>query len=371
MRLIHIVFSAWVLTGCSVLMALEGDPPPDYSLLTPGTPRSHVLARHGVPLLSETKDGRTYDTYEFEEGDEAAPQRVGIHLVADIATFGAWELIGTPYEWFQGEDVAYVLEYGPDDVVQSVVPPPPGRSLHRSRRPAAYPTSAALTSPRRPLITRPTSEVDQVPILISGQSKPKSHAVIIGVETYRENLPKADYAAHDAKIMAKYLIHTLGFPEENVVVLLNNRATRADFHKYLEGWLPNRVEPNDSVFIYFSGHGAPNVKSGEAYMVPYDGDPLYIDKTGYPLQLLYDHMNRLSAKEVLVVLDSCFSGAGGRSVIAKGMRPLVLSVENPILTEGKTIVLGASAAEQVSNTYQKKNHGLLTYFLPQRSSREG
>ena len=371
MRFICIAVSTLLLSGCSVLMALEGDTPPDYSLLTPGTPRSHVLARYGAPLLSETKNGSTFDTYEFEEGDESAPQRVGIHLVADIATFGAWEVIGTPYEWFQGEDVAYVLEYGPDDMVQSVIPPPPGMSLHRSRRPVAYQTSAALTSPRRPLISQPTSEVDQIPILTSRQSKPKSHAVIIGVETYRENLPKADYAAHDAKIMAKYLIHTLGFPEENVVVLLNNRATRADFHKYLEGWLPNRVEPNDSVFIYFSGHGAPNVKSGEAYMVPYDGDPLYIDKTGYPLQLLYDHMNRLPAKKVLVVLDSCFSGAGGRSVIAKGMRPLILSVENPILTEGKTIVLGASTAEQVSNTYQKKNHGLLTYFFLKGLQGEG
>ena len=163
--------------------------------------------------------------------------------------------------------------------------------------------------------------------------------------------------------MAQYLTQALGYPEENVVVLLDDRATRADLHKYLESWLPNRVESSDSVFIYFSGHGAPNVKTGEAYLVPYDGDPLYIDKTGYSLQLLYDHLNRLPSKEVVVVLDSCFSGAGGRSVIAKGMRPLILSVENPLLAQGKTFVLGASAGDQVSNTYEKKEHGLLTYFF--------
>ncbi len=66
---------------------------------------------------------------------------------------------------------------------------------------------------------------------------------------------------------------------------------------------------------------------------------------------------------MLVVLDSCFSGAGGRSVIAKGMRPIVLSVENPLLAEGKTVVLGASAGEQVAHTYEEQRHGLLTYFF--------
>jgi len=63
------------------------------------------------------------------------------------------------------------------------------------------------------------------------------------------------------------------------------------------------------------------------------------------------------------MLDSCFSGAGGRSVIAKGMRPMVLSVENPVLASGKTVVLAASKGDQVSSTYDQKGHGLLTYFF--------
>lgn len=63
------------------------------------------------------------------------------------------------------------------------------------------------------------------------------------------------------------------------------------------------------------------------------------------------------------MLDSCFSGAGGRSVIAKGMRPMVLSVENPVLAKGKIVVLAASSGAQVSSTYDQKSHGLLTYFF--------
>jgi hypothetical protein len=66
---------------------------------------------------------------------------------------------------------------------------------------------------------------------------------------------------------------------------------------------------------------------------------------------------------VIVVLDSCFSGAGGRSVLANGMRPIVTEVRSPLLAAGKTIVLAASTGQQVTSTYEQKGHGLLTYFF--------
>ena len=65
------------------------------------------------------------------------------------------------------------------------------------------------------------------------------------------------------------------------------------------------------MFIYYSGHGAPNTKTGDAYLVPYDGDPSFIEQTGYPLKKLYESLNKLQAKEIIVALDSCFSGAEG------------------------------------------------------------
>jgi uncharacterized caspase-like protein len=74
-------------------------------------------------------------------------------------------------------------------------------------------------------------------------------------------------------------------------------------------------------------------------------------------------MGKLPAREVLIVLDSCFSGSGGRSVIAKGARPLVVSIENPLLTGDKVVVLTASSASQISSTYDQKSHGLFTYFF--------
>ncbi|PIZ21165.1 MAG: peptidase C14, partial [Deltaproteobacteria bacterium CG_4_10_14_0_8_um_filter_43_12] len=153
--------------------------------------------------------------------------------------------------------------------------------------------------------------------------------------------------------------------------LLNEHATNVDLAKYFEKWLWNNVEKDGSVFIYYSGHGAPNTKTGDAYLVPYDGDPSFIEQTGYPLKKLYESLNKLPAKEIIVALDSCFSGAGGKSVIAKGARPLVMNLEQDIKLSKNMIVMSASSGDQISSTYEEKGHGLFTYFMLKGLKGEG
>lgn len=222
--------------------------------------------------------------------------------------------------------------------------------------------SKPLQPPTMTTAVVPTSDIDTLP---SAKARPKKHAyaVVIGIEQYREKLPKADFADRDARLVGEYLTKVLGYPEENVIVRLNERATRTDLVKYFEEWLKNNVEPGGSVFVYYSGHGAPNIKTGEAYLVPYDGDPSFVDSTAYPVKQMYAALDKLPAKDVTVVLDSCFSGAGGRSVLAKGARPMGLSIENQVLATGKTVVLAASGGDQISNSFEEKGHGLLTYFF--------
>ncbi|MDP3111913.1 MAG: ankyrin repeat domain-containing protein [Thermodesulfovibrionales bacterium] len=206
------------------------------------------------------------------------------------------------------------------------------------------------------------SDVDELPAIKAKPNK-NSYAIVIGIENYRQKLPKADYAVADAKTMTEYLTKVMGYPEENVVTLTNEHAAKSDFEKYFEKWLFNNVEKDSSVFIYYSGHGAPNTKTGDAYLVPYDGDPSFIEQTGYSLKKLYESLNKLQAKEIIVALDSCFSGAGGKSVIAKGARPLVMNLEQDIKLSKNMIVMSASSGDQISSTYEEKGHGLFTYFM--------
>ena len=213
------------------------------------------------------------------------------------------------------------------------------------------------------------SDVDELPAIKAKLNK-NSYAIVIGIEQYRQKLPKADFATGDAKLMSEYLTKVMGYPEENVVTLLNEHATNVDLAKYFEKWLWNNVEKDSSVFIYYSGHGAPNPKTGDAYLVPYDGDPSFIDQTGYSLKRLYDSLGKLQAKEVIVALDSCFSGGGGRSVIAKGARPLVMSMDNYVIPP-KLAVFSAASRDQISSTYEEKGHGLFTYFILKGLKGEG
>ncbi len=213
-------------------------------------------------------------------------------------------------------------------------------------------------SPRPPAIAVAT-DLDELPA--AAPLRPRSYAIVIGVEHYREKLPNADYAEADAKLTARYFERALGLPEENMAVLVDDRAAKSDFEKYFERWLPNRVEAGDTVYVYFSGHGAPNPTKGDAYLVPYDGDPTYIDQTGFAVKRMLDDLAKLPAKQVYVAMDSCFSGAGGRSVIAKGARPLVRVTPSEV--SSKVTVLSASAGDQISNSYEAKGHGLFTYYL--------
>lgn len=206
------------------------------------------------------------------------------------------------------------------------------------------------------------SDVDTLPQFSVGKNQ-RAYAVVVGVERYRQKLPPADFASHDADTVSKYLTGALGYLEENVITLTNEQASLGDFVKYFEKWLPNNVEPGDSVFVYYSGHGAPNPTTGDAYLVPYDGDPSFVEETGYSLKRMYAALDKLPALKVVVALDSCFSGAGGRSVLAKGARPIVIQTKEPLLTSKNLSVFSASSGDQISSTYNEKGHGLFTYFL--------
>jgi len=216
--------------------------------------------------------------------------------------------------------------------------------------------------PATSMVVAARSDVDEIPAA-KVKLAPNAYAIVIGIEHYRQKLPQADFAVHDAQTMTEYLTKVLGYPEENVVVLLNDRALKSDFEKYFEKWLGNNVEAGGTVFVYYSGHGAPDPKSGSAYIVPYDGDPSFIDQTGYSLERLYGALGRLKAKRVIVALDSCFSGAGGRSVLAKGARPLVTKTQDAGPLPSNLTVLSAAHGTQASSTYGEKGHGLFTYFL--------
>ena len=191
---------------------------------------------------------------------------------------------------------------------------------------------------------------------------PHAFAIVVGVEQYSHDLPAAQFAARDAQAMKNHLV-ALGYPERNIKLLLGSRAVRSALEAYLEEWLPRNVKEGDRVFFYFSGHGAPDPASGQAYLVPWDGVPNFLDRTAYPLKKLYAGLNSLKAGQVVVVLDACFSGAGGRSVLAQGTRPLVVQADISAILNPKLVLFAASLGNEVTATLADQGHGIFTYYF--------
>lgn len=218
-------------------------------------------------------------------------------------------------------------------------------------------TAAALGEKER--IKTAGSEVDKPKYQID--ENPDNYALVIGIDKYA-GLPEAEYAEHDAQAMRDHLA-ALGYPQRNIVSLLGSDATKAGLLKSIENWLEEKANERSTIFFYYAGHGAPSIKSEQPYLVPWDGDPEYLEVTAYPIKRLYEKLASLKAKRIIVALDACFSGAGGRSVAAKGMRPIVAEVEQPYIGSENMIVLSASSRNQVSGTMSEEGHGVFTYFL--------
>ncbi len=85
-------------------------------------------------------------------------------------------------------------------------------------------------------------------------------------------------------------------------------------------------------------------------------------KSGYALKRLYQRLGALPAREILVVLDACFSGVGERSTVA-GKRASGVLVTGPNVEKGRVLVLAAGRGAQGCSAYREQRHGLLTYFF--------
>ncbi|MBK7826395.1 caspase family protein [Nannocystis sp.] len=210
----------------------------------------------------------------------------------------------------------------------------------------------------RPADNRPADPL-RAGALVVAAPQPGSYALIIGIEKYRD-VPAATGARGDAERFAEMARTTLGVPEENVRLLLDDRASKTDIAKQLR-WLQSNVPAGGRIYVYFSGHGAPDPTSGASYIVPYDGDPQYLGESAMKMTEVLGDLEKTKAKDVLAIADSCFSGAGGRSVLAPGTRPLV-RVE-PVKTTARVVLLSASTGAEISGPSADGKGGLFSKYL--------
>ena len=134
------------------------------------------------------------------------------------------------------------------------------------------------------------------------------HALVIGNGAYR-HLPKLGTAVADANAVAEVLRDQYHF---NVTLVRD--ATRYDILSALNR-LRAELTDDDNLLIYYAGHGELDKVNMRGQWLPVDAEressANWISNVA-----ITDILNAMNARHVLVVSDSCYSGALTRSTLA-------------------------------------------------------
>ncbi len=195
-----------------------------------------------------------------------------------------------------------------------------------------------------------------------------TYAIVIANENYKR-VPNVPYAHNDGNIFRKYLITTFGIPEENVEFLED--ASLNDI-KYAIANISQRCQAfrdQVSVIIYYAGHGVPDDKTAEAFLLPVDGfgtDP----SSGLNLDDFYSTLSELPAKSIVVLLDACFSGAKRDGGMLMATRGITIKPKMHV-PDGKLIILSATSNDETAFPIDNQHHGLFTYTLLRKIQETG
>ena len=133
----------------------------------------------------------------------------------------------------------------------------------------------------------------------------KQWAVFIAIDRYKEWSPLAN-PVRDAREIRDIL--TEYYYIDEVVELYNTDATAAGIRQLLIG-LRTQIARDDSVFVFYAGHGQTDPYTDTGFWIPSDGGHDMMAQANWlPNIQVRNMLSQLPAKHVFLISDSCFSG---------------------------------------------------------------
>jgi formylglycine-generating enzyme required for sulfatase activity len=193
---------------------------------------------------------------------------------------------------------------------------------------------------------------------------PDRHAIIIGVGDFEANrntdrkddIPSLPQCDTDAEVLYSVLTDPGKgmFEKENVVILTGSDATKDRIMEELDE-LSNRIDKDDLVVVYFSGHGATDSK-GRAFWVTYDTEIDRLFATGLSQLMITDMVKRLIASRVVTIIDACYA-ASTANLASSSKAPLINVKELYTDFSGKgRVIIAASDGSEQSMVITKPDH---------------
>ena len=195
-------------------------------------------------------------------------------------------------------------------------------------------------------------------------------AAVIGINNYH-HVQKLDYAKNDASAFADYLRTNLDIEADHLFELYDGHATKRNIQSLLGTQIRSKAGHEDTVIIFFAGHGAPEESETsldgdgiEKYILPCDANTTDLYTTAIPMDEIARIFRRIKAERIILLADCCYSGqTGGRTILSK-TRANISDAFLDRLSKGKgRIIITASSASEVSKESDDLKHGYFTYYL--------
>jgi uncharacterized caspase-like protein len=236
------------------------------------------------------------------------------------------------------------------------------------------------------------------PLVFTGaeslKRKGTAYIIAVGVNEYANNQYNLKYAVADAKSfgeeMRRRQTQLAGFERVAVVQLLDQDATKANILeaiKRLSGELGapgpptlksgpldvlKRAEPEDTVVIYYAGHGT--AQAQRFYLIPHDlgysGERTKLTEQGLKTILAHSisdieletAVEGLDAGHLLLIIDACNSGQALEAE-EKRRGPMNSKGLAQLAYEKGMYILTAAQSFQAALEASQLGHGYLTYAL--------
>lgn len=219
-------------------------------------------------------------------------------------------------------------------------------------------------------------------------------ALLIGISQYADtDMNDLAYADEDVKTFASVLTGFANYAQSDIELLLNNKATKSNIlSSFLNIVKYSQKNPIDNFVFMYAGHGLPShiqSRKTNSFLAPYDaqlsqffpegaggmlGNETFINKAWLVKQL-----SSINAKNIVIILDSCYSGAkdfGELYVENLGFKAEFLSAGSEKrgvvvvqkkgadgFVERRIAFLASSREDQPSAEYKELQHGALTYSI--------
>jgi len=179
-------------------------------------------------------------------------------------------------------------------------------------------------------------------------------ALLIGNNEYTGTIPKLVGAIPDVNAIGELFKNRLGY-EVRVV----RDAKKADIIESLNK-LVEELNENDSVTIYYAGHGYQMGKTREGYWIPVDATATSPDNW-LSNNDINKYLSNIAAKQVMLISDSCYSGT-----LASEAKVRVNGELQPAdVLKNRAVVVMSSGGEEPVADLGKDGHSIFAWSLMQ------